>query len=406
MQRHPPKVAISYSHGPRDGEVIALSDRLRSDGIDCEIDAYDDAPMHGWGRWMIEMMTTRVVLVVASKSYYQRYKLEDDPGVGLGATFESGLLVQRALEAQGSNTQIVPVMLSSSDAQYVPEFLKDVAHYDLGKPDDYERLVRRLTGQPAHPKPPIGPMREMPPHAATPHAHGQRLALIQPKEGASFVFRLGSAERAASLKVVFIPRDHAELARLQSLRREHEPIAIAYASTALFGRVAEYREFMGDDGDRVEITFDDLSTDDGYAMEFSFNGISSDEIADMRARRILLDERIQTRSGRRTVDVLNDSTLETLISASSPSSSRIAVTRSPIPALATEIGAQSEAFTDIARLACVTLLILSGAVERIVKLDLALVDGGVGVEFEGIRRKTYSNVPARHVRVSGICPIS
>jgi hypothetical protein len=404
MQLHVPRVAISYAHGFPDADVIAFSNRLRSDGVDCEIDAYDDAPMHGWGRWMIEMMTKRTVLVVASEKYYRRYRLEDDPGVGLGATFESGLLVQRALEAQGSNTNVIPVLLKSSDEQYIPEFLRDVTRYDLSKPDGYERLLRRLTDQPAHPRPPVGPVRELPPRAPPP-AQSPRLALIQPRGGGSFVFLLGDVERTASLKMVFMPRDHAELARLQGLRQEHEPIAIAYASTALFGRVKEYREFMSDDGDRVEIVFEERPISDGYAVEFSFNGISSDEIAEMRARRILLDERTQRRSGRQMVEILNDSTLEAFVNASSPSSGRLVVAHSPIPALASEIGTQSEGFTAIARLACVMLLVLSGTVERIVKLDLTHIDGGVAIEFEGIRRKAYSNAPASHVLVSGACPI-
>jgi hypothetical protein len=81
------------------------------------------------------------------------------------------------------------------------------------------------------------------------------------------------------------------------------------------------------------------------------------------------------------------------------------VAHSPIPALASEIGTQSEGFTAVARLACVMLLVLSGTVERIVKFDLTPVDGGVAIEFEGIRRKAYSNVPATRLLVSGTCPL-
>src|SRR3984893_4159185 len=105
------------------------------------------------------------------------------------------------------------------------------------------------------------------------------------------------------------------------------------------------------------------------------------------------------------VDILNDSTLEAFVNASSSASGRLVVTQSPIPALASEVGSESEGFTAVARLACVLLLVLSGIVERIVKLDLTRVDGGVAIDFEGIRRKAYSNAPATRLLVSGTCPL-
>jgi len=51
-------------------------------------------------------------------------------------------------------------------------------------------------------------------------------------------------------------------------------------------------------------------------------------------------------------------------------------------------------------------LILSGTVERVLKLDLTLVDDGVAIEFEGMRRRVYSNAPVIRILVSGTCPIS
>jgi hypothetical protein len=44
-----PKVFISYSHGSPDHaeHVLALSDKLRQDGIDCHIDQYKISPPEG-----------------------------------------------------------------------------------------------------------------------------------------------------------------------------------------------------------------------------------------------------------------------------------------------------------------------------------------------------------------------
>ena len=47
---HPPKVFISYSHDDEQHEqrVLQLASRLRNDGVDAEIDQYEDAPKEGW----------------------------------------------------------------------------------------------------------------------------------------------------------------------------------------------------------------------------------------------------------------------------------------------------------------------------------------------------------------------
>jgi TIR domain len=51
---HPPTAFISYSHdSPEHADrVLALSDRLRADGIDCILDQYEVSPPEGWPRWM------------------------------------------------------------------------------------------------------------------------------------------------------------------------------------------------------------------------------------------------------------------------------------------------------------------------------------------------------------------
>ncbi|MEA5067887.1 MAG: toll/interleukin-1 receptor domain-containing protein [Christensenellaceae bacterium] len=49
-----PKVFISYSHQNSDYEtkILDFSNRLREDGIDANIDLYEEAPSEGWPRWM------------------------------------------------------------------------------------------------------------------------------------------------------------------------------------------------------------------------------------------------------------------------------------------------------------------------------------------------------------------
>ena len=49
-----PTVFVSYSHDSKEhlGWVLELADRLRSEGVDCVLDQYEEAPEEGWPRWM------------------------------------------------------------------------------------------------------------------------------------------------------------------------------------------------------------------------------------------------------------------------------------------------------------------------------------------------------------------
>ena len=52
MEMSTPKIFISYSHDSsrHQARVSALSNRLRADGFDCNIDQYEVSPDEGWPR--------------------------------------------------------------------------------------------------------------------------------------------------------------------------------------------------------------------------------------------------------------------------------------------------------------------------------------------------------------------
>ena len=67
-----PKVFISYSHDSDEhiDRVVDLSNRLRENGIDCQIDQYEESPPEGWPRWMTKQIKgARFVLVVCTEKY-------------------------------------------------------------------------------------------------------------------------------------------------------------------------------------------------------------------------------------------------------------------------------------------------------------------------------------------------
>src|ERR1035438_3182712 len=92
----PPKVFISYSHDSEHhvDNVLSLSDRLRSNGVDASVDQYVMNPEDGWVTWMQrEIDNADYVLVICSQIYKTRLEKNEEPGIGLGAIWESQLIL-------------------------------------------------------------------------------------------------------------------------------------------------------------------------------------------------------------------------------------------------------------------------------------------------------------------------
>jgi hypothetical protein len=92
-----PKVFISYSHDSSDHaeRVLALSDKLRQEGIDCHIDQYEVSPPEGWPRWMENRIEwADFVVVVCTETYNLRFRGKAPSGQGKGVKWEGAILTQ------------------------------------------------------------------------------------------------------------------------------------------------------------------------------------------------------------------------------------------------------------------------------------------------------------------------
>jgi hypothetical protein len=169
-ETRPPIVFISYSHdSPEHADrVLALSDHLRDDGIDCILDQYQDSPPEGFPRWMDrQIQKADYVLMICTPTYSRRVMGEEKPGKGHGVAWESTLIYQYIYNEGTSNTRFIPVLLEGGDASAIPTPWQGVKQYRPTTKDGYEDLYRRLTGQLLTPKPDLGPRRKMQPRART-----------------------------------------------------------------------------------------------------------------------------------------------------------------------------------------------------------------------------------------------
>jgi len=170
MESRPPKVFISYSHDSPEHEarVLTLSNRLRDDGIDTILDQYQPFPPQGWIRWEKQQIIEALfVLVVCTETYCRRWSGQETPGIGRGATHESGLIQQLVYNSSGVNMKFLPVVFTEEDLPHIPLELKRYTSYVLSG-NGYEDLYRLLTNQPKTQKPVLGRLRTLPPRQAHP----------------------------------------------------------------------------------------------------------------------------------------------------------------------------------------------------------------------------------------------
>lgn len=71
-QEPAPRVFISYSHDSEEHavRVLALADRLRTEGIEAILDQYEMSPPEGWPRWMDrQVRDADVVVMVCTETF-------------------------------------------------------------------------------------------------------------------------------------------------------------------------------------------------------------------------------------------------------------------------------------------------------------------------------------------------
>jgi tetratricopeptide (TPR) repeat protein len=146
-----PIVFISYSHDSDDHreQVLALSERLRSDGVETRLDQYlNGAPKEGWPRWMLNQLDeASFVLVICTETYYRRFRGKEEQGKGKGVDWEGALITLEMYDARSATLKFVPVLFSEDQQQFIPEPLRGMTHYQVAKKSGYEALYDFLLGQ-------------------------------------------------------------------------------------------------------------------------------------------------------------------------------------------------------------------------------------------------------------------
>ena len=146
------KVFISYSYDSKDHKdrILALSDQLRYDGIDCWIDQFENnAPEISWSQWMLKKINeSHFILIICTEFYLKQFSIstklnEED----LNQNWKGPILDQKSTHSQIKNKKFIPILVSENDIKFIPSIFQESKPFVLES--DYENLHSFLTKQKA-----------------------------------------------------------------------------------------------------------------------------------------------------------------------------------------------------------------------------------------------------------------
>ena len=422
-----PKVFISYSHdSPAHKKwVLELGTKLRKNGIDAILDQWDLNPGDDMTRFMEKgVKDSDRVLVVCTDRYVK--KANDSEG---GVGYERHIVTAQLVKDLETN-KFIPIIRQASGKENVPVFLGPLFGIDFtddSKFDDkFTELLHVLHQVRKIQKPPLGKSPFTKPGSKAPEETTETLnsakvendsgefVLLCPEDGEHYFVPIQNANwDATEIFLKLLPESRKQTAFLRSLRNSvnngfTRPVfAFVLEEDAAWVSPQEVTQSRSGSQTVWEVVLkeDSVRQNLGLSSEIGFSGFSPDEIAEMRAKRILLNEKSETTNPYNVYDKM----LENFISrhASLQYGSIPQITESPIPNLYRSFGKEPERFKKFARLVSVLYLILSNTCEDILKLEFKLLKSKkLRVEFEGKRHQQYSNVQPFIIKVDGICHLN
>jgi hypothetical protein len=373
------------------------------------------------------------VLVACTETYERRFEGSEETGQGAGAKWEGAIITQELYESEGRNKKFIPIAFSPEDTRYIPIEMRGGTWYIVDNEKGYEELYRYLTNQPKTIKGELGKLRSLPPlrrrqdfsdtpaaeparaeisaatkiASATATSKAPQLALIISPEGRPIIIEALRVKSGETIQMSLLPEDGKQAASLDALKRavRGNPLPIAFGTTASIARLQSLEHVVEEGREVWHLIFQAGERGrGGFAFgEFNLTSHAPDEIAEMRARRILLDEKLPG-SRYRGSSNLDSQMLESAVRGFQ---TPIQVEDSPFPALYSVLRNNIPIFLAAARLYAILRLLLTNTVEHIHVLDLKMKsETELSVTFEGERPARYSGEEPYILRLEGICNLT
>lgn len=211
--------------------------------------------------------------------------------------------------------------------------------------------------------------------------------------------RITAGDRVSAVVLSLSEDDDLFFHRLQG--SVGKTVGITWANRSALGQLERVEETRTERGSTWEVTIGSLRRDlSADVMDPGFGDIDADELAEMRARRLLLNEPLP-HDPRVPEDDHNRAAFESSVRGITTPAR---IPASPFPYIFVRNRDAPRSLLKMSRLVGVMGLHLSGIVGTVRQLDLKLAaPGKLAVKFEGQRGKKYDNVEPPVIRVEGTC---
>jgi hypothetical protein len=132
-------VFVSYAHSsPEHMQAVAsLAETLRENGLTVRMDTdvrTPQGPEEGWPKWMKrQIKEADWVLMLFDRLYRRRFDGDEEPGTGLGATWEGAIITHHFYSDSARNTKFIPLLADGTSADLIPTELLGYTHYFIPK---------------------------------------------------------------------------------------------------------------------------------------------------------------------------------------------------------------------------------------------------------------------------------
>ncbi|MGC1417103.1 MAG: TIR domain-containing protein [Candidatus Acidiferrum sp.] len=372
-------VALSFA-GEQRSDVLLVAECLKQAGVSFFYDDYEKANL--WGKNLYDHLSevyqnkARYCVIFASKEYAEK----------TWPNLERQNAQSRALKDKGIE-YILPVRFDSTE---IPGLLPTIGYLDY-KQEGASGICSALLSKLGRSVGSLSSGYESLVCSLSPRV------LITPFDGRLAVPEAESCVWGAEISISVRGSDNDSF--FSQLREERPDVLVAYGFDVAMAKPITATRQMANSNVTWNLIFAPKQTNFYSPMEAGSGSISADQFAEMRVRRLLLNEfQYQEDEHAPIIKKLNDASHEVLLRGLNQS---VRVDRSRFPELFSALNSDPRAFLETAWIIAVADLKRSASVEVIERLTLRLVGTTLDVEFSGRRHRKYVNVDPYEISVHG-----